>query len=82
MRLGHGHEVRHRAARRPITDFQPGTVCHTFGYPEPEIFGFLYVHPDRLVSVGIFVPSWLGDPARTAYRYLQHFIQHPRSGDI
>ena len=54
-----------------------GTVWHTFGYPEPEIFGFLYVHPERLASVGIFVPSWLGDPARTAYRYLQHFIQHP-----
>jgi electron-transferring-flavoprotein dehydrogenase len=56
---------------------QPGTVWHTFGYPEPEIFGFLYVHPERLVSVGIFVPSWMGDPSRTAYRYLQHFIQHP-----
>jgi electron-transferring-flavoprotein dehydrogenase len=56
---------------------QPGTVWHTFGYPEPEIFGFLYVHPDRLVSVGIFVPSWMGDPSRTVYRYLQHFIQHP-----
>ena len=35
------------------------------------------MHPDRLVSVGIFVPSWLGDPSRTAYRYLQHYIQHP-----
>ncbi len=35
------------------------------------------MHPERLVSVGIFVPSWLGDPARTAYRYLQHYIQHP-----
>ncbi len=56
---------------------EPGTVWHTFGFPEPEIFGFLYVHPGRLVSVGIFVPSWLGDPARTAYRYLQHYIQHP-----
>ncbi len=56
---------------------QPGTVWHTFGYPEPEIFGFLYVHPDRLASVGIFVPSWMGDPGRTAYRYLQHYIQHP-----
>jgi len=55
----------------------PGTVWHTFGYPEPEIFGFLYVHPERLVSVGIFVPSWMSDPSRTAYRYLQHFIQHP-----
>jgi electron-transferring-flavoprotein dehydrogenase len=56
---------------------KPGTVLHTFGYPEPEIFGFLYVHPDRLVSVGIFVPSWMHDPSRTAYRYLQHYIQHP-----
>ncbi len=59
------------------TALEAGTVWHTFGFPEPEIFGFLYVHPDRLVSVGIFVPSWLGDPARTAYRYLQHYIQHP-----
>ncbi len=56
---------------------EPGTVWHTFGFPEPEIFGFLYVHPDRLVSVGIFVPSWLDNPQRTAYRYLQHYIQHP-----
>jgi len=59
------------------TTLKPGTVWHTFGYPEPEIFGFLYVHPDRLASVGIFVPSWLSDPSRTAYRYLQHYIQHP-----
>ncbi len=59
------------------TMLEPGTVWHTFGFPEPEIFGFLYVHPDRLVSVGIFVPSWLGNPQRTAYRYLQHYIQHP-----
>jgi len=59
------------------TTLEPGTVWHSFGYPEPEIFGFLYVHPERLVSVGIFVPSWLHDPSRTAYRYLQHYIQHP-----
>jgi electron-transferring-flavoprotein dehydrogenase len=59
------------------TALEPGTVWHTFGFPEPEIFGFLYVHPERLASVGIFVPSWLGDPARTVYRYLQHYIQHP-----
>ena len=57
--------------------FRAGTVWHTFGFPEPEIFGFLYGHPERLVSVGIFVPSWLGNPQRTAYRYLQHYIQHP-----
>jgi electron-transferring-flavoprotein dehydrogenase len=59
------------------TELEPGTVWHTFGFPEPEIFGFLYVHPDRLCSVGIFVPSWMGEPSRTAYRYLQHYIQHP-----
>jgi electron-transferring-flavoprotein dehydrogenase len=59
------------------SELEPGTVWHTFGFPEPEIFGFLYVHPERLVSVGIFVPSWLGNPQRTAFRYLQHYIQHP-----
>ena len=77
--MGAGHEVRHRAARRQLREptLEPGTVWHTFGYPEPEIFGFLYVHPERLVSVGIFVPSWMSDPSRTAYRYLQHYIQHP-----
>jgi electron-transferring-flavoprotein dehydrogenase len=59
------------------TPLEAGTVWHTFGYPEPEIFGFLYVHPERLASVGIFVPSWMGNPGRTSYRYLQHFLQHP-----
>jgi electron-transferring-flavoprotein dehydrogenase len=59
------------------TPLQPGTVLHTLGFPEPEIFGFLYVHPDRVASVGIFVPSWLESPVRTTYRYLQHFVQHP-----
>jgi electron-transferring-flavoprotein dehydrogenase len=59
------------------TTLEAGTVWHTFGFPEPEIFGFLYVHPDRLASVGIFVPSWMGNPTRTTYRYLQHYIQHP-----
>ncbi|HLP78587.1 MAG TPA: 4Fe-4S dicluster domain-containing protein, partial [Candidatus Paceibacterota bacterium] len=43
----------------------------------PEIFGFLYVHPDRVASLGIFVPSWFDSPARTAYRYLQHWMLHP-----
>jgi electron-transferring-flavoprotein dehydrogenase len=56
---------------------KPGTVIHTLGYPEPEIFGFLYVYPDRVASLGIFVPSWLDSPVRTSYRYLQHWIQHP-----
>jgi electron-transferring-flavoprotein dehydrogenase len=58
-------------------DLAPGTVFHTFGYPEPEIFGFFYVHPDRVATVGIFVPSWFDNPVRTSYRYLQHFIMHP-----
>ena len=40
------------------TTLQPGTVIHTFGYPEPEIFGFFYVYPDRTASIGIFIPSW------------------------
>jgi electron-transferring-flavoprotein dehydrogenase len=59
------------------TDLEPGTVLHTFGYPEPEIFGFLYAHPDRVATVGIFVPSWFRSPMRTSYRYLQHFMLHP-----
>ena len=62
---------------RPECELKPGTVLHTIGFPEPEIFGFLYVHPDRLASVGIFVPSWMRSPVRTAYRYLQHFMLHP-----
>jgi electron-transferring-flavoprotein dehydrogenase len=60
------------------TPLKPGTVLHTLGYPEPEIFGFLYVHPDRVASLGIFVPSWFDSPVRTAYRYLQHWMLHPR----
>jgi electron-transferring-flavoprotein dehydrogenase len=56
---------------------EPGTVFHTIGYPEPEIFGFLYVHPGRVATVGIFVPSWFQSPHRTSYRYLQHFLLHP-----
>jgi electron-transferring-flavoprotein dehydrogenase len=59
------------------TPLKPGTVLHTFGFPEPEIFGFFYVHPDRVASLGIFVPSWFDSPVRTAYRYLQHWMLHP-----
>jgi len=79
-----GHEQRDWALGMKMVielregcDLQPGTVLHTLGFPEPEIFGFLYVHPDRLASVGIFIPSWFQTPVRTAYRYLQHFILHP-----
>jgi electron-transferring-flavoprotein dehydrogenase len=56
---------------------QPGTVLHTLGYPEPEIFGFFYVHPGNVASVGIFVPSWFDSPVRATYRYLQHWMMHP-----
>ena len=59
------------------TGLKPGFVLHTFGYPEPEIFGFMYVHPDRIASLGIFVPSWFDSPVRTAYTYLQHWMLHP-----
>ncbi len=62
---------------REDVDLEPGTVVHTFGYPEPEIFGFMYVHPERVASVGIFVPSWFRNPVRTTYRYLQHYMLHP-----
>jgi electron-transferring-flavoprotein dehydrogenase len=62
---------------REDSGLEPGAVLHTIGFPEPEVFGFLYVHPDRLASVGIFIPSWFRSPVRTAYRYLQHYMLHP-----
>jgi electron-transferring-flavoprotein dehydrogenase len=82
MPAGHAHREWALGMKMVIelpedSTLKPGTVWHTFGFPEPEIFGFLYVHPERLVSVGIFVPSSLNDSSRTAYRYLQHYIQHP-----
>ena len=61
----------------PGSPLEPGTVFHTFGYPEPEIFGFFYVHPGGVATAGIFVPSWFRSPMRTSYRYLQHFLLHP-----
>jgi len=79
-----GHERREWAVGMKMVIELPehcaleaGTVYHTFGYPEPEIFGFFYVHPERLASVGIFVPSWYENPVRSAYRYLQHYLMHP-----
>jgi electron-transferring-flavoprotein dehydrogenase len=85
-RFGHpnGHTPREWAVgMKAVVDLpaestlKPGTVLHTFGYPEPEIFGFLYVYPERVASLGIFVPSWFDSPVRTAYRYLQHWMLHP-----
>lgn len=61
----------------PDSNLKPGTVLHTIGFPEPEIFGFLYVHPGQVASLGIFVPSWFDNPVRTAYRYWQHWMMHP-----
>jgi len=82
--LPKGHEHRDWALGMKMvvelcedSDLEPGTVLHTIGFPEPEIFGFLYVHPERLASLGIFIPSWFRSPVRTAYRYLQHFMLHP-----
>jgi electron-transferring-flavoprotein dehydrogenase len=79
-----GHHVRDWAVGmkmvvdlREDSGLEPGTVIHTFGYPEPEIFGFLYVNDARTASLGIFVPSWFDSPVRTAYRYLQHWMMHP-----
>lgn len=61
----------------PDTSLKPGMVLHTMGYPEPEIFGFLYVYPGNVATAGIFVPSWFDSPVRTSYRYLQHWMLHP-----
>ncbi len=82
--LPEGHHQRENAVGmkfvvdlRADSGLKPGTILHTFGYPEPEIFGFLYVHPGNVASLGIFVPTWFDSPVRTAYRYLQHWMQHP-----
>jgi electron-transferring-flavoprotein dehydrogenase len=82
--LPEGHDQREWALGmkmvielREDSGLEAGTVLHTLGFPEPEIFGFLYVHPGRLASVGIFIPSWFRSPVRTAYRYLQHYMLHP-----
>jgi len=82
--LPEGHHRREWAVGAKVvvdlpehSTLEPGTVLHTFGYPEPEIFGFLYVYPGRIASAGIFVPSWFDSPVRTSYRYLQHWMLHP-----
>lgn len=82
--LPEGHHQEHWAVGMKFVidlpegcTLKPGTVLHTLGYPEPEIFGFLYVYPNNVASLGIFVPSFFDSPVRTAYRYLQHWMQHP-----
>ncbi len=78
-----GHQRDWAVGMKAVVDLpdsctlEPGTVLHTLGYPEPEIFGFLYVYPNRTASLGIFVPSWFENPVRTSYRYLQHWMMHP-----
>ena len=59
------------------TPLQPGTVWHTFGYPEPEIFGFLYVHPDRLVPWHLCP---LVDGRSVAHRLSLPAALHPAPG--
>lgn len=82
--LPHGHEQNDWAIGMKMVvelpedaNLKEGTVFHTFGYPEPEIFGFMYVHPGNIASLGIFVPSWFKSPIRTAYRYMQYWMKHP-----
>ncbi|MBN1516479.1 4Fe-4S ferredoxin [Candidatus Sumerlaeota bacterium] len=82
--LPEGHHQREWAVgMKAVVDLpeghglEAGTVFHTFGYPEPEIFGFIYVLPDNVASLGIFVPSWYDNPVRSSYRYLQHWMTHP-----
>jgi electron-transferring-flavoprotein dehydrogenase len=82
--LPRGHRRRdHAVGMKLVVDLpesctlEAGTVIHTLGYPEPEIFGFLYVYTGRVASLGIFVPSWLPSPVRATYRYLQHWMMHP-----
>lgn len=58
-------------------ELEPGTVLHTLGYPEVEIFGFMYVYPGNIAAAGIFVPSWFDNPVRSTYRYMQHWLKHP-----
>ena len=58
-------------------ELEPGTIIHTLGFPEPEIFGFMYVLADKTATLGIFVSPWQDTPVRTTYRYLQHWMQHP-----
>ena len=38
---------------------------------------FLFWRQNDLRHHGIFVPSWFDSPARTSYRYLQHWMRHP-----
>lgn len=59
-------------------ELEKGAVLHTFGFPEPEIFGFMYAHTPQIVSIGVFIPSWFRSPVRNSYRYLQHWMMHPR----
>ncbi len=75
-RVGRRHEDGRRPARS-IAGSSPAPCSTPSATRNPEIFGFLYVHPDRVASLGIFVPSWFDSPVRTAYRYLQHWMLHP-----
>jgi electron-transferring-flavoprotein dehydrogenase len=77
---GRGHEDGGRSAGARAS-WRRARCSTPSAIPEPEIFGFFYVHPERVASVGIFVPSWFR--ARCGpYRYLQHYMSIPICGAI
>ena len=63
-----------------VTDLnlRPGFVLHTLGYPELEVFGFIYVFAPHTACAGIMVSSTMEHPIRTVYPYWQTWLQHPR----
>jgi electron-transferring-flavoprotein dehydrogenase len=64
----------------PPDRVQPGTVIHTMGYPlRREEFGggFIYVMPDRLVSLGFVSGLDYHDPMFDPHVTFQHFKRHP-----
>lgn len=61
----------------PDSCLKKGTVIHTLGFPEPEIFGFIYALENNMASIGLLVSSSFESPIKTTYRYLQHWILHP-----
>jgi hypothetical protein len=66
--MGRGHEDGGGSAGG--RELEPGTVFHTFGYPEPEIFGFFYVHPGPRGHGRHFRAFVVPQPHAHVYRYL------------
>ena len=75
-RVGRGHEDGGGpAARTPI--WSPAPSSTPSAIPSRRSSASSTCIPDRVASVGIFVPSWFDSPVRTSYRYLQHCMLHP-----